>query len=98
MSAGELGDLGPVALDGFEVWDRYVQAPAGSETRVAFVSIRKGGVVGLNKAAREMLGRCDAVRVRHAALAHNTRRCRLPLAGGPMLSGAGFTTLQGPAT
>ena len=63
MTDPELAELGPVELDGFEVWDRYVQAPAGSGKKVAFVSVRVGGVVGLNKAAREMLGHCDAVRV-----------------------------------
>ena len=58
----QLEEIGPVALDGFEVWDKRVQAPAGSGKRVAFVSVRTGGTVGLNVAAREMLGRCDAVR------------------------------------
>lgn len=59
----ELSDLEGVELDGFEVWDRTVQAPAGREKKVAFVSVRVGGVIGLNKAAREMLGRPEAVKV-----------------------------------
>jgi hypothetical protein len=57
-----LAEIGPVALDGFEVWDKRVQAPAGSGKRVAFVSVRTGGTVGLNVApARCWVG--DAVRV-----------------------------------
>ncbi len=40
-----------------------MSAPAGQEKKVAFVSVRIGGVVGLNKAAREMLGNPGAVRV-----------------------------------
>lgn len=70
MSAEQLADLGPVVLDGFEVWDKHHQAPAGSDTKVAFVSIRVGGVVGLNKYAREMLGPCDAVRVMYDPKRH----------------------------
>lgn len=56
-------ELGPVELDGFEVWDRHVQAPAGTDRKVAYVSLRLGGVVGMNKAARQMLGPCEAVKV-----------------------------------
>jgi len=69
VSAPELAEIGPVALDGIEVWDRHLQAPAGSETRVAFVSVRAGGV-GLNKYACKMLGRCDAVRVTYDPKRH----------------------------
>ena len=57
----ETSNLGP--LDGFEVWDRTVGAPAGQEKKTAFVSVRVGGVVGLNKVARWMLGDPEAVRV-----------------------------------
>ena len=46
----QLEEIGPVALDGFEVWDKRVQAPAGSGKRVAFVSVRTGRTVGLNVA------------------------------------------------
>ena len=53
--------LGP--LDGFEVWDKNVHAPAGQGESVAFVSVRVGGVIGMNKAAREMLGSPEAIRV-----------------------------------
>jgi len=56
-------EIGPVVLDGFEVWDRTVQAPAGQEKKMAFVSVRVGGVVGLNRGAREMLGPVRAVKV-----------------------------------
>ena len=48
-------------LDGFEVWDRTVWAPAGQAERVAYVSVRVGGVVALNRAAAEMLGNPRAV-------------------------------------
>ncbi len=64
MSADErLPEVGPVGWEGFEVWDRTVHAPAGQEKKVAFVSVRVGGVVGMNRAAREMLGEARAVRV-----------------------------------
>lgn len=53
----------PVELDGFEVWDRTVQAPAGQAKKVAFVSVGAGGVVRLNKAATAMLGRVEAVKI-----------------------------------
>jgi len=56
-------EIGPVALDGFEVWDRSVCAPAGKGKKAAFVSIRVGGNIGLNKAAVEILGGPRAVRV-----------------------------------
>jgi len=55
--------IGPVELDGFEVWDRTVHAPAGQGEKAAFVSLRIGGVISLNKVAREMLGPCDAVKI-----------------------------------
>ena len=62
-SERELFDFERAELANFEVWDPTVSAPAGQEKKVAFVSVRVGGVVGLNKAAREMLGNPDAVRV-----------------------------------
>lgn len=59
----ELFDFERVELANFEVWDRTVQAPAGQGKKVAFVSLRVGGVVGMNRAAREMLGSPTAVKV-----------------------------------
>ena len=59
----ELFDFERVELGNFEVWDRTVQAPAGQGKKVAFVSLRVGGVVGMNRAAREMLGDARAVKV-----------------------------------
>jgi hypothetical protein len=57
-------DFDKAELANFEVWDRRIQAPAGQDKSVAFVSVRLGGVVGLNKAAREMLGGAvEAVKV-----------------------------------
>ena len=63
MEPETLRELGPVALDGFEVWDRTVQAPAGSAKKVAFVSVRKGGVIGVSVAARALLDPCDPVKI-----------------------------------
>ncbi len=51
------------SLEGFEVWDRTVQAPENKEVKVAFVSVRVGGVVGLNKAAYRMWGEPAACQV-----------------------------------
>jgi hypothetical protein len=48
-------------LEGFEVWDLSVQAPEHQEVQVAFVSVRAGGTIGLNRAAYQMLGRPEAV-------------------------------------
>ena len=50
-------------LDGFETWDRTVAAPEHKGAKVAFVSVRAGGVVGLNKAAYKMWGEPDACQV-----------------------------------
>ena len=51
-------------LDGFEVWDRTINAPAGTERKEAFVSILMSGGFGINIAARRMLGRgTEAVKV-----------------------------------
>ena len=58
LPEGNLGEL-----DGFEVWDRTVWAPAGQAERVAHASVRVGGIVALNRAAAEMLGNPDAVKV-----------------------------------
>ncbi len=58
-----LAELGPVELDGFEVWDRTVHAPAGHAKKVAFVSVRVGGVIGANHAVAEMLGYPEWVKV-----------------------------------
>ena len=57
LPEGNLGEL-----DGFEVWDRTVWAPAGQAERVAHASVRVGGIVALNRAAAEMLGNPDAVK------------------------------------
>jgi hypothetical protein len=50
-------------LDGFETWDRTVQAPENKEFKVAFVSVRVGGVIGLNQAAFKMWGEPTACQV-----------------------------------
>jgi len=41
-------------LEGFEVWDRKTQAPKYQEVKVAFVAVRVGGNIGMNRAAYEM--------------------------------------------
>ena len=61
LLGGDLGERGE--LDGFEVWDRTVRAPAGQAERVAYVSVRVGGVVAPNRAPAEMLGSPEAVKV-----------------------------------
>ncbi len=43
-------------LEGFEVWDKTVRAPEHREVKVAFVSVRVGGVIGMNKACYKMWG------------------------------------------
>ena len=60
--ADELPEI-ETELDGFEVWDRTVRAPAGQAKKVAFVSLRVGGVIGANHALGEMLGWPAAVKV-----------------------------------
>ncbi len=58
------GDLPRLAgLEGFETWDRTVGAPENKEVKVAFVSVRAGGVIGLNKACYKMWGEPEACRV-----------------------------------
>jgi hypothetical protein len=59
----QLAQIGPVELDGFEVWDRYGAAPAQQARAHAFVSLRVGGVMYLNRAAHAMIGEPEAVRV-----------------------------------
>lgn len=44
------------SLEGFEVWDKTVRAPKNKEVKVAFVSVRVGGVVAMNKACYQMWG------------------------------------------
>ena len=56
MAADALPEIGGSKLDGFEVWDRTVQAPAGTERKVAFVSVLMSGGFSLNSAARRLLG------------------------------------------
>lgn len=62
MSA-PLAELEPAKLEGFELWDRSVQAPEHQEVKTAFVSIRVGGTVGVNRKAYAMWGEPDACRV-----------------------------------
>jgi len=50
-------------LEGFELWDRTVHAPEHKEVKVAFVSVRVGGVIGLNAAAFKMWGYPEACQV-----------------------------------
>ncbi len=54
MTGEELPRL--AGLEGFELWDRTVHAPEHKEVKVAFVSVRVGGVIGLNRAAFKMWG------------------------------------------
>ncbi len=50
-------------LDGFETWDRTVGAPENKEFKVAFVSVRAGGTIGLNQACFKMWGEPPACQV-----------------------------------
>ncbi len=50
-------------LEGFEVWDRTVQAPEHKEVKSAFVSVRVGGVVGISLTCYAMWGEPEACRV-----------------------------------
>jgi hypothetical protein len=50
-------------LEGFELWDRTVNAPEHKEAKVAFVSVRVGGVIALNRAAFKMWGAPEACQV-----------------------------------
>jgi hypothetical protein len=60
---GNAEELRPAGLEGFELWDRTVGAPEHKEVKVAFVSLRVGGVIGLNRAAYRMWGEPDACQV-----------------------------------
>ncbi len=54
-------DLQPAAgLEGFVVWDRRVRVPEHHEAKRAFVSIRVGGFIFVNKAAYRMWGEPEA--------------------------------------
>ncbi len=61
MTGEELPRL--AGLEGFELWDRTVHAPEHKEVKVAFVSVRVGGVIGLNAAAFKMWGYPEACQV-----------------------------------
>ncbi len=62
--AREPDDLPRLAgLEGFEVWDKTVRAPEHREDKVAFVSVRVGGVIGMNKACYKMWGEPEACQV-----------------------------------
>ncbi len=56
-------DFEKAELANFEVWDRTISAPVGTEKREAFVSVLMSGGFGLNIAARRLLGRVEAVKV-----------------------------------
>jgi hypothetical protein len=60
----QLAEIGPVALDGFEVWDKRVQAPAGRAERGSRSSPcgRAERSASTWRPARCWVG-CDAVRV-----------------------------------
>lgn len=60
-TSSQLPALG--GLDGFELWDRTVHAPAHKEVKVAFVSVRVGGNIGINKACYKMWGEPEACQV-----------------------------------
>ena len=62
--AARLPELEVPKLDGFEVWDRTIQAPAGTEKKEAFVSVLVSGGFGINIPARRLLGQwAEAVKV-----------------------------------
>ncbi len=50
-------------LDGFEVWDRTVHAPTDKAVKDAFVSLRTGGMVGINLRCYAMWGKPDYCQV-----------------------------------
>jgi len=47
-------------LEGFEVWDRTVHAPEHKEVKTAFVAVRVGGTVGVNRTCYVMWGEPEA--------------------------------------
>lgn len=51
------------SLEGFEGWDKRVHAPNHEEVYTAFVSLRVGGVIGVNKSADQMWGKPEAMRL-----------------------------------
>ncbi len=53
----ELFDFQRAKLGSLEGLDRMVNTLVGQGKQVAFVCVRVGGIVGMNQAAREMLGR-----------------------------------------
>lgn len=63
MSRDELPQLAGDSLEGFEVWDRNVRAPVHQAAKAAFVSIRVGGNIGVNRAALKMWGEPEACQV-----------------------------------
>ena len=50
-------------LDGFELWDKTVRAPSHIPKKTAFVSVRVGGNIAMNKAAYRMWGEPEACQV-----------------------------------
>jgi hypothetical protein len=52
-----------MTLDGFEAWDRRRRAPVHQEGREVFVSLRANSIIGISKAAHEMLGSPNAVQL-----------------------------------
>jgi len=71
MSGDELS-LG--GLEGFEVWDRTVQAPVHQEVKTAYVSVRINGTIAVNKACYAMWGEPEAAQVMF-----DPDRCRIAL-------------------
>ncbi len=61
MAGDELPRL--AGLEGFELWDRTVHAPANSPVKSAFVSVRVGGVVGISLTCSAMWGEPEACQV-----------------------------------
>jgi hypothetical protein len=51
------------SLEGFEGWDKRVCAPEDHQVSTAFVSLRVGGVIGINKTTDQMWGKPDAARL-----------------------------------
>ncbi len=60
-----MGDELPrlAGLEGFELWDRSVHAPAHKPVKSAFVSVRVGGTVGISLTCYAMWGEPAACRV-----------------------------------
>lgn len=50
-------------LEGFELWDRNVHAPAHKPVKSAFVSVRVGGFAGISLICYAMWGEPEACRV-----------------------------------